>query len=77
MNRYAPKGGKNMPNHIQNRVRITGEQSRIDELLKTVRNDEEDLGSIDFNKIIPMPKELDIECSSRTEYGIKESHYRA
>ncbi len=41
-----------MPNHIQNRVRLTGEQSRIDELLKTVRDDEEDLGSIDFNKII-------------------------
>ena len=38
-----------MPNHIQNRVRITGEQSRIDELLKAVRNDEEGLGSIDFN----------------------------
>ena len=60
-----------MPNHIQNRVRLTREQSRVDELLKTVRNDEEDLGSIDFNKIIPMLKELDIECSSRTERGIK------
>ncbi len=71
MNRYALKGGEKMPNHIQNRVRLTGEQSRIDELLKTVRNDEGDLGSIDFNKIIPMPKELDIECSSRTECGIK------
>lgn len=71
MNRYAPKGGEKMPNHIQNRVRLTGEQSRIDELLRAVRNDEEELGTIDFNKIIPMPKELDIECSSRTEQGFK------
>ena len=71
MKRYVPVGGDKMPNHIQNRVRLTGEQSRIDELLKTVQNEEEDLGSIDFNKIIPMPKELDIECSSRTERGVK------
>ena len=60
-----------MPNHVQNRVRLTGEQSRIDELMRTVQNDEEGLGSIDFNKIIPMPKELDIENSSRTEQGFK------
>ena len=60
-----------MPNHVQNRVRLTGEQSRIDELLRTVQNDEEGFGTIDFNKIIPMPKELDIECSSRTEQGFK------
>ena len=60
-----------MPNHIQNRIRLTCEQSRIDELMRTVQNDEEGLGSIDFNKIIPKPKELDIECGSRTEHGFK------
>lgn len=60
-----------MPNHVQNRVRLIGEQSRIDELLRTVQNDEDGFGSIDFNKIIPMPKELDVECGSRSEHGFK------
>lgn len=60
-----------MPNHVQNRVRMTGEQSQIDELLRIVQNDEVGLGSIDFDKIIPMPKELEIECGSRSEQGFK------
>lgn len=60
-----------MPNHVKNRVRFTGEQSRIDELLRTVQNDEEGFGTIDFNKIISMPKELEIECGSRTDDGFK------
>ncbi|MBR5091650.1 MAG: hypothetical protein IK093_19690 [Ruminiclostridium sp.] len=60
-----------MPNHVQNRVRLIGEQSRIDELLRTVQNDEEGFGSIDFNKIIPMPKEMEIECGTQTDKGFK------
>lgn len=60
-----------MPNHVQNRVIMTGDQTRINELLRTVQNDEEGPGTIDFNKIIPMPKDLEIECGSRSEHGFK------
>ena len=64
-------GGEKVPNYVQNRVRLSGDQSRIDDLLRTVQNDEEGLGSIDFDKIIPMPKELEIECGSRSHTGFK------
>ncbi len=41
-----------MPNHIQNILQLSGEQSRIDKLLETIKGEDT---AIDFNKIIPMP----------------------
>ena len=49
-----------MPNHITNRLELVGDQSKINELLEAVRYDNEPIGTLDFNKIIPMPKSLDI-----------------
>lgn len=40
-------------------------------MLSEVQNDEFGPGSISFQKLIPMPPELDIECSSRTNQGLK------
>lgn len=60
-----------MPNHVTNRIEIFGEKSEIDRLLEAVKNDEFGLGTIDFNKIIPMPEGLEIECGSRTDRGLK------
>ena len=37
----------------------------------TIKDDELDLHSIDFNKIIPMPEGLEIESGSRTTKGLK------
>lgn len=51
-----------------NRLRLSGDQNRIDELLKSVKSAE---SVLDFNKIIPMPKSLEIEAGSRTNSGLK------
>ncbi len=57
-----------MPNYVINKLHLSGEQSRIDELLKSVKGEE---STIDFNKIIPMPESLNIESGSRTYNGLK------
>ena len=36
-----------------------------------MRMDGQPLGSIDFNKLLPMPKELDMEAGTRTDRGLK------
>lgn len=60
-----------MPNHVINNIRISGDPALIRELLESVQADEQSLGSIDFNKIIPMPESLKIECGSNTDKGLK------
>ena len=60
-----------MPNHVINNIRISGDPALIRELLESVQADEQSLGSIDFNKIIPMPKELGLTESSTGDDGLK------
>ena len=60
-----------MPNHVTNIIEIKGDPARIKTLFETLKNDEYGLGSIDFNKLIPMPLELDIEEGSQTNRGLK------
>lgn len=47
-----------MPNHITNRLNIIADKERVREILEAIQQDEHGLGSIDFNKIIPMPEEI-------------------
>lgn len=60
-----------MPNHVENLIILSGEPSEINKMLEAVKSDEYGLGTIDFNKVIPMPKSLDITCGSITSRGIK------
>ena len=60
-----------MPNDVVNFITIKGDEKRIHEMLETIKNDELGIGTVDFNKIIPMPESLDIECGSRTDNGLK------
>lgn len=60
-----------MPNHITNILRIGGEPQQIKEMMEAIKEDEYGIGSIDFNKIIPMPKSLSIEAGSKTDRGLK------
>lgn len=60
-----------MPNHVTNILELEGDNSEIKKLYENIKCEEEDLGSIDFNKIIPMPNDLDIESGSRTIKGIE------
>ena len=47
-----------MANSVINEVRMTGDGDRIKELLHTVKKDSTGPGSMDFNKIKPMPNHL-------------------
>ena len=59
-----------MPNWVQNNVSFSGDKAEIKEMLEKIKNDETGYGSIDFNKIIPMPESLNIECGSQTDKGM-------
>ena len=59
-----------MPNHVTNIVSIKGERLIVKEMLEKIKNDEYGIGTIDFNKIIPMPESLEIESGSRTTHGL-------
>ena len=65
-----------MPNHVKNKVEFRCSEERLTEVLDAIcyqepkQFDFTGRGSIDFNRIIPMPKSLDIESGSTTDYGI-------
>lgn len=63
-----------MPNHITNIITINGvSKKRVTEILAAIRSDEDGIrrNSLDFNKLIPMPPELDVECGSRSDKALK------
>lgn len=57
----------NMPNWVQNNIYLHGSDEDIKKVLELVKSEESEF---DFNKIIPMPKELEIASSSLNELGI-------
>lgn len=57
-----------MPNYVTNKLHLSGEQDRIDELLESIKGEET---LFDFNKVIPMPEALNIEDGSRTDQGME------
>lgn len=59
-----------MPNHVTNRIRLSGERSEINRLMEAVKADNIGLGSIDFNKVIPQPESLDIESGGWTNRAL-------
>lgn len=48
-----------MPNHVTNVIKLTGDRKLIRKLMEQIQNDELGLGTIDFNKIIPIPENVD------------------
>ena len=60
-----------MPNHVTNIIEINGDSAQIKEMLEHIKNDTFGIGTVDFNKIIPMPESLNIEAGSRTDRGLK------
>ena len=47
-----------MPNHVTNIIKLNGDRKQIRELLEQIQSDEHGLGTIDFEKIIPMPENI-------------------
>lgn len=60
-----------MPNHITNILTIQTDEEQVRDILEAVKSDETGIGSVDFNKIIPMPESLNIESSTRAEHGLE------
>lgn len=60
-----------MPNHVVNHISLQGDPEKIRSMLEAIKSDELGIGSVDFNKIIPMPKSLNIEAGSRTDRGLQ------
>jgi hypothetical protein len=57
-----------MPDWIENVLEINGDAEEVNEVIETIKGDPYKDGrerKIDFNKISPMPPELDIEASDR------------
>ena len=60
-----------MPNHVTNRLTIHAEGKQLEEILDAIKSDETGRGSIDFNKLIPMPESLNIESGTTTDRAIE------
>ena len=61
-----------MPNHIHNVLTVLGaDASTCKKILKSIQDDEAGGGSIDFNKIIPMPESLNMTEGSDTDHSIE------
>lgn len=61
-----------MPNHVTNLVRLKGDTDHIKNLREAIKNDELGLGSIDFEKVIPMPADIfrgNLGAAERAKYG--------
>lgn len=66
-----------MPNHITTTLTVSGDAERVRAMFEVIRNDEIGLGSIDFNKIIPMPAHIfrgNLGPEERAKYG-KDNWY--
>jgi len=57
-----------MANHVRNILTFECDEEKRKEILERIQNDEFGIGSIDFNKIIPMPESLNMTCGS-IEHG--------
>ncbi len=63
-----------MPNNITNQITFGSDSAALttfQRMLHDMRMEGQPLGSIDFNKLLPMPKELDMEAGTRTDQGLK------
>ena len=60
-----------MPNYVQNILNIEGDKKEVDRVLKAVSNV---YRAFDFERLIPMPRELEIEAGTRTQRGFQ--HYQ-
>jgi len=63
-----------MPDHVMNVLSAEGDPKEVKRLFATIGGGRDEYGEpilIDFNKIKPIPKSLDIECSSRSDKALE------
>jgi len=59
-----------MPNYAVNEVIIHAKGKKLEEILNSIRRDGDVFGSIDFNKLIPMPESLNLAAGSITQHSV-------
>lgn len=67
-----------MPNYITNIVEIHAKGKALKNILTALRRDGDQYGSVDFNKLVPMPESLDLTKGSITDAAVRAyiSHLR-
>lgn len=63
-----------MPNNVTNQITFGSEGAALaafQRMAHDMRMEGQPLGSFDFNKLLPMPEELNIEAGSRTDRGLR------
>lgn len=63
-----------MPNHVTNRLEINADRETVQKVMNFLKGETDDHNTpcyIDFNNIIPMPKELLIDKCSSGDFGMK------
>lgn len=60
-----------MPNHITNILQFSGTPKGIHQMLEAIKSEKHGIETVDFNKIIPMPKSLNTETGSSTDNGLR------
>lgn len=61
-----------MPNNITSIITLSGDENRIKDMLEAIQNDKYGIGSVDFEKILPMPDNIyrgNLGPNERAEYG--------
>lgn len=59
-----------MPNHVTSVITLSGDENRIKAMLEAIQNEEYGVGSVDFNKILPMPESLHMTSGSIEDSAI-------
>lgn len=60
-----------MPNHVTNILEFTCTDEQFEKLAEALKVEGSFPGSVDFNKLIPMPASLNVEAGSRGNMGLK------
>lgn len=68
-----------MPENVLNRIKLSGDQSRINELLEAVRYECCKIGTLDFEKLLPIPSSITRDSErldwSEKNWGSKWNSY--
>jgi len=64
---FSREGGNKMPNYVRNILQINAPPEKIEEVFNAIQSDTDPEQLFDFNKIIPMPKSLEIEAGSQED----------
>ena len=60
-----------MPNHVTSILHFNCGAELQKRIYEAIKDDEAGIGSVDFNKLIPMPPSLDVESGSTSNHGLK------